>query len=69
MATRPVDRLLDLELLAPEAGYVNGADVLADGRVTASWYYGPLSDGGANRGAGEAREGTSALSRSVRDSG
>ncbi len=35
-------------LMGPEAGYVNGTDVLADGGVTASWYYGPLSEGGAN---------------------
>ena len=35
-------------LMGPEAGYINGTDVLADGGVTASWYYGPLSAGGAN---------------------
>lgn len=35
-------------LMGPEAGYINGTDVLADGGVTASWYYGPLAEGGAN---------------------
>lgn len=30
-------------LLGPDAGFISGTDVLADGGTTASWYYGPLS--------------------------
>lgn len=29
-------------VLGPQAGYLTGSDILVDGGVTASWYYGPL---------------------------
>lgn len=34
-------------LMGPDGGYITGSDILIDGGVTASWYYGPLAPGHA----------------------
>lgn len=34
-------------LLGPDGAFIHGSDVLVDGGVTASWFYGPLAPGGA----------------------